>query len=107
MVRSHSMFFFAAMTQVQPVWAKQSQGPYHGPHMMWDHGGGWMFMGPLMLLALVVLIAVVLFVRKGSTQRPETSKPSENKAIQILKERFARGEIDEEEYQQRKRTLTD
>ncbi len=87
------------------AWA-QSNGPYYGPHM-WG-GGWWMFFGPLtMILFLGAIVAlVVLLVRwlggygPGYPDRPPGRMP-----LDILKERFARGEIDKAEYEERRRVL--
>ena len=81
-----------------------------GPHMMW-WGGGWhtMIFGPLfMILFLAVLVAVaVLVVRAAGGQWPGAThnSPPRRKALDILKERFARGEIDKDEFEERRRTL--
>lgn len=85
---------------------------YHGPGMMWDGGyagGLGMIFGLLfMVLVLAALVAAVVLVLKafgvmpgGGTQRDTTAK-----ALDILKERFARGDIDAEEFEQRKRILS-
>lgn len=83
-----------------------------GPHMMW-WGGGWyaMILGPLfMILVLALLVAaVVLLVRWlggpwHGTLPPHQSPPSRT-PLDILKERFARGEIDKEEFEERRRVL--
>jgi putative membrane protein len=80
---------------------------------MMGWGGGWygMIFGPLfMILFLAVLIAaVVILVRwlGGSwqgTYPPHTSPPTRS-PIDILKERFARGEIDKAEFEDRRRVL--
>lgn len=78
---------------------------------MW--GGGWsgMFFGPVMMIALIALAVavVVLMVRwLGGTggAAPPPAAPGRT-PLDILKERFARGEIDEEEYTRRRRTLED
>lgn len=83
----------------------------YGPHMMW-WGGGWyaMILGPLfMILVLAVLIAAVAFVVRwvgGPWQAPPSHHaPPSRTAIDILKERFARGEIDKDEFEQRRRVL--
>ena len=63
-----------------------------------------MSIGSLLFLALIVT-GIVMLVR-GPSDGPE-SRHEGASAGQILDERFARGEIDEEEYQSRKRTLAE
>jgi len=91
--------------------AQQMPGGY-GP--MW--GGGWSgwFFGPLMMIAMIALavVVVVLLVRwlggTGATPGIAPPPPARGKTpVEILKERFARGEIDEEEYARRRRVLED
>jgi putative membrane protein len=77
--------------------------------MMWNNGmgwGGWLLMSltTVGFWALVVFGIVALFRRtpEGGTQ----GRPSrESDAQRILDERFARGEIDAEEYQRRLQVL--
>ena len=83
---------------------------YYGPDMMFGGGWGMMIFGPLfMILVLAGVIATaVLLVRwiggpwQGITapQMPKSSAP-----LDILKERFARGEIDKSEFEERRRVL--
>jgi hypothetical protein len=67
--------------------------------MMWD-GRWWhdMFLGPVMMIAFiaVAVVVVVLLVRwlGGPSHGPSFRLPSERDPLEILKERFARGEID-------------
>lgn len=83
-----------------------------GPHMMW-WGGSWyaMILGPLfMILFLAVLIAaVVVLVRWLGGPWPGTIPPHHTPPgrtpLDILKERFARGEIDKDEFEERRRVL--
>ena len=88
------------------AWAEQA-GPGYGPHM-W-HGGGWMFFGPVMMIGFiaVLVVVVVLVVRwlggTGPGQAP--SSPPAGTPLDILKERFARGEIDKDEFEERRRVL--
>ncbi len=84
---------------------------YH-PGMWWDGGWGPMMMfGPLfMILFLAVLIAaIVLLVRwlggPGQTTMPSNPAPPGRTPLDILKERFARGEIDKNEFEERRRVL--
>ena len=73
-------------------------GPYDGDGHM---GGGWcwvMGVGWLILLAAVVAIAIAL-------TRNHRSGGSRRSAHDTLDERFARGEVDAEEYQTRRDLL--
>ena len=74
---------------------------------MWDGHWGWMFIGPLMMIifvaAVVVLVVLALRWISGGGQHgaPTTIKTP----LDILKERFARGEIDKAEFEERRRIL--
>jgi len=83
-----------------PVWA--DAGYYN--HM--GESSGWFFGPVLMILMLAALaLAVVFLVRLfGGTPSGENSA-KQNAALDLLKTRFANGEIDEEEYRRRKQTL--
>ena len=92
--------------------AQQQPGNYPGGHMMWD-GGWWygMFLGPVMMIAFIAIavVIVVLLVRwlGGSGHSSSLGIPSARDPLEILKERFARGEIDKDEYEERRRILRD
>lgn len=78
-------------------------GMMEGGHMF----GGWggMFFGPLIMIGgfILVVVAIVMLIR-GAT-RTGTRAPTTNRAMDILKERFAAGEIDATEFESRKRIL--
>lgn len=81
--------------------------------MMWssnDMGwGGWIMMtaGTLVILALVV-VAIIALLPAGRENRSLVSGgPGLDDPLRILDERFARGEIDLEDYQARRASLSD
>ena len=76
--------------------------------MMW--WGGAMIFGPLfMVLVLALVVAIVVLVVRwlgGPWPGMSSSHPPPSRTpLNILKERFARGEIDKEEYEERRRVL--
>lgn len=80
---------------------------WHGPHMWGDGWHGGMFVGFLMMILFVAIIVVlvVLAVRwiGGGAPPAATGRTPQD----VLKERFARGEIDAGEYAERKKLLDD
>ena len=68
-------------------------------HSMYWHGmGGWMFLWWVLIIVIIVG-AVSFFVRQqGSTNRDKS-------ALDILKERYARGEISKQELEEKKRDI--
>jgi len=69
--------------------------------------GGWLLMALVMVVfwALVVFAIVALFRGNGASSNSETGRPADPR--RILDERFARGEIQLDEYQARKEALVD
>jgi putative membrane protein len=76
--------------------------------MMWYGNGsgvGWLVMSLMMLVFWGGVIALVVwFVRQPRRQGGDETSP-EKSPTTILEERFARGEIDEEEFRKRHDTL--
>lgn len=94
-------------------WAQPAESetyPY-GAHMMW--GGGWlgMFFGILFMVLLLAAVigGIALVARWFSAPRYDAQPPqhSGRTPLDILKERYARGEIDKEEFDERRRALSE
>ena len=67
-------------------------------------GFGFCFGGLFMILWWVIILALVRWMSKSSGSDRSASSTSKS-AMDILKERYARGEIDAQEYQKIKREL--
>ena len=103
---------FVLLLSTLAATAGADQGESYGPHM-WS-GGGWMgwFAGPVMMVAMITIVVavVVLIIRwlggpgHGAMPMPPPTPPGKT-PLDILKERYARGEIDKEEFEERKRVL--
>lgn len=77
----------------------------------WDGGWGWGGMGfgmiGMSLFWILLIVAIVALVRSmwGSGNPPESGQ--KRTALDVLKERYARGEIGRDEFEQKKRDLSD
>lgn len=84
-------------------------GNWHmGPGAMGGWGMGWfggifgVIFWILVIVGLVFLIKWLIRMSKGETEVRDRS----SRALDILKERYVRGEIDKEEFEQKKKDLT-
>lgn len=65
----------------------------------WGMGWGW-------VISLIILVIIVWLVVKAINQNRTPHHPENNTPLDILKERYARGEIDKQEFQERKKDLS-
>ncbi len=77
---------------------------------MGGHGGflgGFMWIWWLIPIVLIVLVAMLATGGRGrpTGEAPPERRPDGDRAIEILRQRLARGEIDEAEYERLKREL--
>lgn len=86
-------------------------GGYYGPGMMYGGWGGGIFGWLMMLLFVIVVIALLVIAVRWMSGTGHRQTPPGHAAgktpMDILKERFARGEIDKAEFEEKKRTLSD
>jgi len=69
---------------------------------MW--GQHWMSGGFMWVFWIAVLIGLFFLVKWIAQQKSGDQKPEDN-ALELLKKRYARGEIDKEEFEQKKKDL--
>lgn len=60
----------------------------------------WMFFGPAMMLIFLAVCVALGYLLMHASRRP-----GDGRAIDILRERYARGEIDQREFEERRRVL--
>jgi putative membrane protein len=97
------------------VSAQESPGqipgePWHMMHhwgMMHDWGSGWgMIFGPLYMIAWpAILLAAIVFLIRWMGTGNTSAGVSTRTAREILDERFVSGDIDQDEYEKRRRAL--
>jgi len=75
--------------------------------MGWSSGMGW-FGGIIMVIFwIAVIVGIVLLIRWLiiSTRTTSHGTSSGDSALEILKRRYARGEIDKQEFEEKKKDL--
>jgi putative membrane protein len=77
-----------------------------GPGMMGWGYGGW-FMGIINIIFwVVVIIGVFYLIKYLSSSSKQSGQPTgTDSALDILRERYARGEINREEFEEKKKVL--
>lgn len=65
----------------------------------WGMGWGW-------IIALLILVALIWFIFRMVNQQNRSQDRSSQTPLDILKERYAKGEIDKDEYEERKNNLS-
>ena len=112
--RIRSLAAIGAMTLAAvPAWAQTASdvGPRYGYGPMWSGWGwggwGWfpgMMLGPLMMLVIVGgTVALVVWLVRGFG--PVEHHGHSRAALDILEQRFARGEMDKAEFEDKRKLL--
>lgn len=113
MKRAVGLGSFAGLALVIFEGSAWGYGGYgYGPGMMYGPGWGGGLYGWLMMFLFIVLIVVIVtgilhWLFKGGYHAAPTSLTSRNRAMDILEERFARGEIDREEFEEKRALIAD
>lgn len=74
-------------------------------NLYFGHMSGWGFNGTVMMILFwaFIILLIVWAIRGFSQERPPDQKRT---ALDILKDRYAKGEIDKEEFETKKKDLT-
>ncbi|WP_222435329.1 SHOCT domain-containing protein [Puniceibacterium confluentis] len=86
---------------------------HHGHDMMWggtQWGGFGMVLGPIFMILIVVgIVAGIIYLLRlfGVAGPAVGSHAAHDRALALLKERYAKGEIDSAEFAERKKLLAD
>jgi len=104
-----AVFFSISLAKTQ-AYAQTGQygGWGMGSGMMGGYGMGW-FGGILMIVFWILILVGLIFLIKWlvqSTSRDKTTGSGGNRALEILKERYAKGEINKEEFESKKKDLS-
>lgn len=73
--------------------------------MHWMDGHGWMGAGWILMLLFWVFVVAVGIALAGGLRPRTGSDAGHPTPLQILRERYARGEIDRDEYEQKRADL--
>ena len=77
----------------------------YGDHMNWGWGMGWFGWFWMILFWILVIFGILFLVRSFSGRVREGGVGGGETAMDILKKRYARGELTREEFERIKRDL--
>lgn len=100
-----SLCLIYALTGCGPMFGPRGR---MGPGIMGPWGMGWFGVMFVILIVILIVVAVIILLprlkQNYSIDAAETSS-GKSKAHEILKERYARGEIDKSEFDEKKKDL--
>ena len=78
-----------------------------GPGMMSGWGMGWFGMIFMMIFWILLIVGLVFLIKWliQTTNRGREGIQSGSRALEILKERYARGELNKQEFEEKRRDL--
>ncbi len=101
------IFFLALSSKMAFAQGGYGGGWGMGPGMMGGWGIGWWGFIPMILFWGLIIVGIVFLIKylaQGTANKGSDSSDS-SRALGILKERYARGEITKEEFEQMKNVI--
>jgi putative membrane protein len=97
-------FILAAVSLLSSCWREYPYGPMGGPGGGWGHMMGYGFGGMIMWIIFIAIIGVLIYflmqATKGRDRAGETP-------LEILKKRYAKGEITKEEFERMRTDISE
>ena len=92
-------------------WGRPYGGWHMGPGMMDGWGMGWLGMIFNIVFWVLILVGLVFLIRwliqSGRDRADQSGGGRGSRALDIVKERYARGEIDKQQFESMKKDLMD
>jgi len=106
LLSSGSMLIFVITSNCYAQWRDHGGPGWFGPGMMGSEWWGlsWAFTLVFWILVIVALIFLIRWLARQSRPRTEQDL-RRDLAVEILRQRYAKGEIDKEEFDNKKRDL--
>lgn len=76
-------------------------------NMGWGYGWGFIGMAHMLLWWVLLILGIVVLAKWLFAGSPGAGHSSSKRSVEILKERYARGEIERNEFESKKRELND
>jgi putative membrane protein len=64
-----------------------------------------MFLGGMGIIWILILVGIAVLFKESFQKKAESVVKSQGSALEILKQKYARGEIDRKDFEQKKRDL--
>lgn len=111
-MKKYVMFFgfliawFLDVTSSYAHWTDNRDWGMMGPGMM---GWGWWGMGWIFMIIFwgLIIVGLIFLIRwlAGLSRSPAPYDKTHDSALEILKQRYAKGEINKDEFEEKKRDL--
>lgn len=108
-IKIFALLLLFTLSAATSAYAHYGGGYGFGPGMMgWGFGHGMGWFGPIIMIAfwVVLIIGIVYLIRWIAGSTGSGSSSGHEAPLDILKKRYARGEISKEEFEQMKKDLS-